>query len=446
MEYEEFIKSKHRKNKNVGFDCDLSNSFLYDFQKKIIEFSLRRGKSAIFADCGLGKTPMQLEFARQIIKKTNGNVLIVTPLAVGAQTCREAEKFGLDANKSIDGVLSNKITVTNYERLHYFDKNDFNCIVLDESSILKNYAGKIRERITEFMKDIPYRLLCTATPAPNDFMEFGTSAEALSVMRRVEMLAEFFIHDSGSTQEWKIKGHAGGAFWEWMSMWSRAIRKPSDLGFGDGDFKLKEMNVNHIMLNSKAAIGRLFPIIASTLSEQRESRHTSIDDRCNAVAEIANENDRPFIAWCDLNDESKKLTNLINGAVEIKGSDTEEHKEKSMQDFSYGNIRCLVTKPSIAGFGMNWQHCADMSFFPSHSHEQFYQATRRCWRFGQTKRVNCHMVYTESDCAIVDNLMRKEKNANMIYDEIIKNMSEFQNGMVENNYKPLMKMEHPKWM
>ena len=444
--YDDFIKSKITTRDASGFECDFSDSPLYDFQREIINFSLVSGKSSIFADCGLGKTPMQLVWADKVCRQTSGRVLIVAPLAVSDQTVRESIKFGITAEKSKTGDLGKWITVTNYERLHYFKPDDFVGIVLDESSILKNYAGKIREAITIFMQDIPYRLLCTATPAPNDYMEFGTSAEALSIMRRVEMLAQYFAHNSGDTQKWTLRGHAENPFWKWMSTWSRAIRKPSDLGYDDKGFILPEFKVMHKTIKSKAPAGSLFPVVAATLNEQRAVRRESLTDRCEMAASIANATDNPVIAWCDLNDESALLTKLICGAVEIKGGDSDEHKEKSMLGFSNGDIRCVVTKPSIAGFGMNWQHCADMTFFPTHSHEQFYQATRRCWRYGQSNSVTCSLIYTESEMSVVENLMRKERNANAMYDKIIANMKSYQTHNAKREYTVSEKMEVPKWL
>jgi hypothetical protein len=446
MDYIEFIKTKQINIEDAGFDPIYQHDMLFDFQNAIVNWAVKKGRSAIFADCGLGKTPMQLVFSDQVCRKTGGKVLIVAPLAVSDQTKREGEKFGIDVVKSKTGNLGKWITVTNYERLHYFSPDVFSGIVLDESSILKNYAGKMRETITAFMQNIPYRLLCTATPAPNDYMEFGTSAESLSIMRRVEMLAQYFQHNSGETQQWTIRGHAEKPFWEWMSTWAKAIRRPSDLGYEDNGFHLPNFYVNHEIIHGKTLNDSLFPTVAQSLNEQRDARRISINDRCEKAAEIANANDEPFIAWCDLNDESSLLTKLIDGAVEVKGSDKDDHKEKAMSDFSCGNIKCLVTKPSIAGFGMNWQHCSRMSYFPTHSHEQFYQATRRCWRFGQKKEVVCSLIYTENEQSVVDNMMRKEENSDAMYKKIIKRMADFQWKIRHENYTAKEKMEIPSWL
>jgi len=443
--YVDFIKTKERIVPDTGFDTE-AHDFLYPFQKQVVEWAIKKGKAAIFADCGLGKSPMQLSWADRIIDQTKKPVLILTPLAVGEQTVREANKFGIDAVHSRDGSIADRITVTNYEMLHKYNPSDFAGIVLDESSILKNYAGKYRQMITDFMSDIDYRLLCTATPAPNDHMELGTSAEALGIMQRKEMLSVYFTHDGGDTNKWVLAGHAKIPFWQFMAQWSRAARKPSDLGdFDDSIFKLPEMRMVQHTLKSDAPAGMLFAIEAKTLNEQRDERRSSMGRRCDRVADIANANNDPFIAWCSLNDESKMLAGKINGAVEISGSDSSAEKERKMLGFSDGSIRAIVTKPSIAGFGMNWQHCNRMSFFPSHSHEQFYQASRRCWRFGQTRDVECHIVTTEAEIGVTKNMQRKEKLAMELFDGIISHMRDYQIKTKDKTYQPNQKMEGPKW-
>jgi len=444
--YSDFVKSKSTVKKRTGFKTSFSDSHLFDWQKEIVDFCAHNAGGAIFADCGLGKTIMQLEFAKNAISN-GGSALVITPLAVAEQTILQGVDFGIEATRSKDGNFKKGITVTNYERLGYFNPSDFKCVVLDESSILKNYAGKVRKAITDFMQGVEYRLLCTATAAPNDYVEFGTSCEALGIMKRVEMLAAYFTHDSGETQKWALKGHAEKLFWEWMSTWARAIRKPSDLGYIDDGFILPEFKVNHIQIESMPSADKLFAVQAVGLNEQRKEKRESLERRCAIAAEKANDHDRPFISWCGLNDESALLTKLINGAVEIAGCHSDDYKEHAMMDFSKGNIRAIVTKPSIAGFGMNWQHCSDMSYFPTHSYEQFYQATRRCWRFGQKNEVNCNLIYTESERAIVDNLLRKDNNANAMYDSIISNMKDYQvTSKSSNLYKPKMDMEAPKWL
>lgn len=444
--YSSFIESKHRNSQTCGFSPDNVHEFLYDFQAGIVRWSIEKGKAAIFADCGLGKTPMQLSWADIVAGKTGGRVLILTPLAVARQTAREGEKFKIDADVSRDGT-PHRITIANYEMLHKFKADEYAGIVLDESSILKNYAGSYRQAITEFMKPIPYRLLCTATPAPNDHMELGTSAEALGVMRRVEMLSTYFTHDSGNTQSWVLKGHADKPFWKWMASWSRAIRKPSDMGFDDDRFILPELSIKQYTLPSQPLDGMLFATEAVTLTDQRAERRRTMQDRCEKVAEIANATGEPFLCWCSLNDESKLLSRLIPDAVEVCGADSSEHKESAMHGFSDGTIRVLVSKPSIAGFGMNWQHCNQMSFFPSHSHEQFYQALRRCWRYGQTRDVTCHIITTEAESSVMANMQRKERQANEMFTEIIKGMNGYQHDFTHaGTYCPHRVMEIPSWL
>lgn len=445
ISYKNFITQKTRLKSGQGIKPVYTHSMLFDFQNYLVDWSLHKGRSAIFADCGLGKTPIQLTWADNIVRSTNGNILILTPLAVTAQTIRESVKFGIEAKKSRDGKALGKITVTNYEKLHLFNKDDFVGIVCDESSILKNYAGKTRAAIIEFCKQIPYRLLCTATPAPNDYMELGNTCEALGVMRRVEMLSTYFTHDSENTGKWILKGHAHAPFWKFMASWARAMQFPSDFGFDDDGFILPELKINQITIESKPTEGRLIAIDAVSLSDQRKERRETLVERCNTAAKIANKNNKPFLAWCSLNVESKLLTKEIDGAVELTGSDSDEAKEEKMKAFSSGQIRCLVTKPKIAGFGLNWQHCSQMSFFPSHSYEQYYQALRRCWRFGQKETVNVTIVTSEAESRVLANMKRKEKQSANMFRQLVKHMG----GLVDsdkNNYKPEKKMEIPSWL
>lgn len=386
--YAEFLERKALIDPPRGLKVipDL-NRQLFDFQSDITRWALLRGSAAIFADCGLGKTPMQLEWARHI----PGNVLILAPLAVSAQTVREGQKFGIEvrAARTQADVLPG-ITITNYEMLEHFDASYFTGVVLDESSILKSFDGKTRTKIIDTFRQTPFKLACTATPAPNDFMELGNHAEFLGVMSMVEMLSMFFVHDGGDTSKWRLKGHAESDFWKWLASWAVCIRKPSDLGYDDRDFVLPELRIHEISVHvAKPTDGFLYARVAETLQERLAARRSTIQDRAAECAAIANQTENSFLVWCNLNDESAALTDLINGAVEVKGSDKNQHKEKSMLGFSAGTIRSLVTKPSIAGFGMNWQHCHNMAFVGlSDSYEQFYQAVRRCWRFGQTEPVD----------------------------------------------------------
>jgi hypothetical protein len=390
----------------------------------------------------MGKTAMQLAWAEAVARHSGRPVLVLAPLAVVPQTIEEASKFGIDASRDGGSAF---VQVTNYQRLNRFDSADFAGVVCDESSILKSYSGATRNEIIGFMKPVKYRLLCSATPSPNDFMELGNSVEALGIMRRVEMLATYFVHDGGDTGRWRLRGHADSPFWAFVANWARAIRSPSDIGFDGSGFVLPRLEMIQHVLESNAREGFLFSMPAVTLEQQRAERRETIDERCETVAEIANENSEPFIAWCSLNDESKKLQSLIHGACEVSGSMKDEEKEEVFTAFRTGQIRSIVTKPSMAAFGMNWQHCNRMSFFPSHSHEQFYQAVRRCWRFGQKRDVESHIVTTQAESSIVDNLRRKEKQSIELFEKIIRNMSQFYS-VADTTYAPTRKAKAPSWL
>ena len=403
------------------------NASLFDFQRDIVAWALKRGRAALFEDCGLGKTAQQLEWARIVAEHTGGNVLILAPLAVAAQTVREGEKFGItvrQARKQSD--VQPGITIANYEMLEHFDPAQFSGVVLDESSILKSYDGKTRTAIIEAFARTPFKLACTATPAPNDYMELGNHAEFLGVMSRVEMLAMFFVHDGGETQQWRLKGHAEKDFWRWLASWAVCIRKPSDLGYDDGDFTLPELILHQVTVKVESPTdGFLFPVEASTLQERLQARRGTIAERVEHCAAVANATSEPFLIWCNLNEESAQLKAAINGAVEVKGSDSAEHKEKAMLGFTAGDVRAIVTKPSIAGFGMNWQHCAHMAFVGlSDSYEAFYQAVRRCWRFGQKRPVNVYVITAETEGAVVANIKRKERDAMKMAEAMVEHMKD----------------------
>ncbi|MDA8212117.1 MAG: DNA methyltransferase [Clostridia bacterium] len=427
MSYQEFLETKKIIVATSGFEAENIHQQLFPFQRDLVKWALRRGKAALFCDCGLGKTIMQLEWAKHVHNHTGGNVLILAPLAVARQTALEGEKIGLDVTicRSQDDVKPG-VNITNYEMLHKFETGDFAVAVLDESSILKAYDGKTRTTIIESFANTPYRLACTATPAPNDFMELGNHSEFLGVMSRTEMLATFFVHDSGDTSKWRLKGHAENKYWEWVASWAAVMRKPSDLGYEDGDFTLPDLHIHEEVVRvDKPTEGRLFAIEALTLQDRQKSRRTSLTDRVKRCAELVNASDDPWITWCDLNAESDALTKAIPGAVEVKGSDGPEHKEKAMADFTAGKIRVLVTKPSIAGFGMNWQHCAKMAFVGlSDSYEAFYQAVRRCWRFGQKKPVNAYVIIGEQEGSVVANIKRKEADALRMQENLVKHTQE----------------------
>ena len=424
MKYEDFIANKAIKDKPTGLETIPElNPKLFDFQRDIVKWALRRGRAAIFADCGMGKTAMQLEWARHV----PGNVLILAPLAVAAQTVREGKKFGIQVNQARSQAdVVGKITIANYEMLHHFDCNHFNAIVLDESSILKSYDGKTRTQIIDSFTTTQYKLACTATPAPNDYMELGNHAEFLGVMSRTEMLSMFFVHDGGETQTWRLKGHAESDFWRWLCSFCVMIRKPSDLGYDDGGFKLPKLNMHQVVCRAETANeGFLIALPASSLQERLQARKQTLNDRVMVAADIINASKDKWLVWCNLNDESGLLKKAIPESVEVKGSDSDKHKEQSLSDFSEGKIRVLISKPSIAGFGMNFQVCNKMAFVGlSDSYEQFYQAVRRCWRFGQTKNVDAYIVTADIEGAVVENIKRKEIDAERMASNMVEHMHE----------------------
>ncbi len=426
-DYDAFIKAKAATSVAVGFEAKDLGGDLFDFQRAIVEWACRRGRAAIFADTGLGKTAMQTEWARQVNEHTGGDVLIAAPLCVAQQTVEEAAKFGIHVRYCRDQKDAKPgITITNYEMLERFNPADFAGVVLDESSILKAHDSKTRAKIVEMFRDTPYRLSCTATPSPNDHMELGNQAEFLGVMTAAEMLAMFFIHDGGDTSQWRLKGHGKTRFWEWMSTWAVCIRNPADLGFDGTRYVLPGLKMHeHIIESPEALPGQLFSGIAQTLTERRDAKRGSLQERVKVAAELVNSHSRPAIVWCHLNDESKALADAIPDAVEVTGSMTIDQKEAAIMAFTHGQKRVIVTKPSIAGFGMNWQHCADVVFAGlDDSYESFYQAVRRCYRFGQLKVVNVHLVSAESEGAVKANLERKQAQADDMADSMVAHMRE----------------------
>jgi superfamily II DNA or RNA helicase len=438
-EYQSYLESKLMTFPARGIEqMDLSPK-LFEFQYDITRWALRKGRAAIFADCGLGKSFMQIEWARNV----PGRVLILAPLAVSTQTVREGKKLGVEIEycRKPSGA---KIEITNYEMLEHFNPNDYTGIVLDESSILKSFEGKIRNQIIDGFSKVPFRLACTATPSPNDFMELGNHAEFLGVMTRTEMLSTFFVHDGGDTAKWRLKGHAEAEFWKWVCSWAVMLRKPSDLGYADEGFNLPACEFHERQVESrKVAEGFLFPMEAQTLQERQQARSHSTEERCELVADIVkHEKKEPWLIWCNLNVESEMAAKMIPGAVELRGSESHDEKERKMLEFSSGKIRVLVTKPSIAGFGMNWQHCRNVVFLGlSDSYEQFYQAIRRCWRFGQLKQVNCYIVTSTAEGQVVQNIKRKERDAAKMAEEMVNNMHDLnqkelqQTTWRESNYK-----------
>lgn len=454
MLYEDFLKSKGIKAQSNGFEPYNINTKLFDFQKDVVKWACKKGRSALFEDCGLGKTIQQLEWANQVYKQTNGNVLILAPLAVSKQTQREGQKFGYTVNiVASQDDIANGINITNYEKLHKFNLNKFTGIVLDESSILKSFSGKIRTEIIDACSNIPYKLACTATPAPNDYMELGNHAEFLNVMSRNEMLSMFFIHDGGNTSQWRLKGHAQEKFWEWVSTWAVVIQKPSDLGYEDCDFKLPELNIKTTTVRNDEDYDTLIPMVAETLEERRKARKSSLTNRVNKAAELANNSNEQWLIWCNYNDESTSLRKSINESTEVTGSDIDEFKTDSMINFANGEIKALISKPKIAGWGLNWQNCHNIIFCGlSDSYEQFYQAIRRCWRFGQKEKVNVYVITGVKEIAVINNIQRKEKEA----EQMKVNMLKYTKNIMQKNvkatcrtitgYDPQIEMKLPEWL
>lgn len=425
LAYADFIRSKMSERGDVGFDADPA-SFLYPFQRDIVRWALRRGRAAVFADCGLGKTPMQLEWAQQIHARTGGDVLILAPLAVSAQTQREGAKFDVDVTVARDADdIRSGVNVANYERLHRLDRHEWAAVVLDESSILKAFDGKTRRHLTEWAQRIPLRLCCTATPSPNDYEELGGHSEFLGVLNRKVMLAEFFVNDGISASNWRLKGHAGGAFWKWVASWSRALRSPADVGYPADGFNLPRLIVETIQVDADAVSDdRLFAVPVATMMERRQARRESISERVGIVADLVNDSTDAWVVWCDLNAESEALARAIPDAVEVRGSDHPDDKEAALLAFTRGDARVIVTKPSIAGWGLNWQHCHRIAFAGlSDSYEQFYQAVRRCWRFGQEHPVQVTIVASNREQAVLENVRRKEAQAQAMFADIVEAMN-----------------------
>ena len=459
LSYIEFLARKRVVDPMTGMrEVGGLPSILKPHQRDILTWALRRGRAAVFAGTGLGKTLVELVFAREVSAHTGRPVLIFAPLAVAQQHIREAEKFGLSATitRAQSDVAQIAVGVTNYQKIDHFDISSFGGIVLDESSILKSKDGHYRTAIIEQCANVPFRLAATATPAPNDFMELGNHAEFLGVMSYSDMLATFFVHDGGETQKWRLKGHAENEFWKWMASWAVMIRKPSDLGYDDAGYDLPELRqVQHtVNVAHEASIetGFLFPMQANGLSERLGARRASVQERVDMAIAIT-PSDRPFVWWCNLNSESEALSKAIPGAVETRGSDPDDVKERKLNDFSQGKIRVLVTKPSVAGWGMNWQHCADTGFVGlSDSFEQVYQAIRRFWRFGQTRPVTAHFIAAETEGAVIANLRRKEQDAERMASAMVKHMADLSianvRGMVRDrpDYNPQNPMIIPPFL
>lgn len=454
MQYEEFIARKSDMIDGEGFAPSWMPDAMFDFQRYLTEWALAKGRSAIFADCGLGKTLMQLAWAENVYRETGKPALILTPLAVSAQTILEAHRFGIDAERSVEGSIPSGITVTNYEKLHYFDVSKFGGVVCDESSILKSFDGTRRREITRAMRGMRYRLLATATAAPNDYTELGTSSEALGYLGHVDMLGRFFRNDQnnvgmkrhyGEAPKWRFKGHAELPFWRWVTSWARACRSPSDIGFDDSAFILPPVKENrHEVHVEGAPDGMLFNLPAVQLHEQREERKRTLLERCEAAASLVNDTGEPAVLWCHMNAEGDLLEKLIPDAVQVSGSDSDEAKERKLLSFANGETRVLVTKPKIGAWGLNFQHCAHIVYFPSHSYEAYYQAVRRCWRFGQEREVSVDIVMTEGERRVLENLQRKSEAASSMFDNLVAEMNNAtaqDRGMYEGH-----KGEIPSWL
>jgi hypothetical protein len=475
MEYRDFIRTKELEPVNSGFEVDDNwlNPSMFDHQRVSTKWALRRGRAALFLDTGLGKSICLLTWASCVERYTGAPVIILAPLAVAQQINAEAVKFdikqcvvavsgddfceakqsGLNIAKTSDDIHNDGVYITNYEKLENFDTSVFSGVVLDESSILKGFYGRVREQITDLFRDTPYKLSTTATPSPNDFMELGTQSEFLGVMTQAEMLSMFFVNDTSETAKWRLKGHGASKFWQWLSTWAIVLRKPSDLGFDDTGYNLPKLHYHEHIVETATNDGDLFVQIAQTLSERAVARRASVYERCKKASDIANSIDGKCVIWCDRNDESDMLKRTIKNAVEVKGSDKPSHKEWALLGFAGYDVDKLVTKPSIAGFGMNWQSCNHMVFTGlSDSFEKFYQAVRRCWRFGQDKEVHVHIVSSDKEGAVLDNIKRKQNQHNEMSEKMIKLMRDLTLKQIDSTratkteYNPEHNMTIPAWL
>lgn len=458
MDYAAFVSRKLRVAASVGFEAGPMHERHFPHQVDLIRWACRKGRAAIFADTGLGKTGMQLEWARQVHQHTGRPVLILAPLAVTSQTAAEGAAMGINVFVSRDGSLGPGITAINYDRLHLVaDVQSLSGVVLDESSIIKAFDGALRNTIIATFGDTPYRLACTATPAPNDWTELGNHAEFLGVCSRTEMLATFFCHDGGETSVWRLKGHAKRDFWTWVASWGAVVRRPSDLGHEDAGYALPPLrwSEHKIQVSQEMAVeaGMLFLTNVTQLSEQRGIRRATMSERVQGVADLVNGSDEPWIVWCELNDESDALASAIPDAVVVEGSDSPEDKAERMLGFAAGKYRVLISKPKIAGFGMNFQRCARMAFVgASHSYESTYQAVRRCWRFGQTRPVEVHVFISTADGAIVANYRQKEADAVTMQAEMVSAMKTAMNLEIRKTgrdtiaYSGTQKVIVPDWL
>jgi hypothetical protein len=437
IDYNRFLDAKRQLDGNHGFDPLWMPAFPYDFQQDLICWALKKGRAAIFADCGLGKTPISLVWAENVVRETNKPVLILAPIAVSHQFVREGEKFDID--------------VANYERMHYFDPEKFGGVVCDESSCIKHMKSKRKAQVVEFLRTRPYRLLCTATAAPNDYFELGTSSEALGYLGYQDMLTRFFKEDSKKDylgwgrKTYRFRGHAEPPFWRWVCSWARSCRRPSDLGYEDGPFVLPPLEMNeHNLECNKPREGMLFAVPAKTMQEQRDERRTTLRGRCEAVAELVSAHDGATVSWCHLNAEGDLLEKIVPDALQVKGSMSDDQKEERLLAFQSGELKRLVTKPKIGAWGLNWPHCHHITTFPSHSFEAHYQSIRRCWRFGQQHPVAVHLVTTEGEIGVLRNLQRKAEQCGRMFDSLVAHMNDAMHIYRGNNHQA--KEELPSWL
>lgn len=463
--YEEFLIRKQQSVSPGGLEPSYLPEVLFPFQRALVEWAVARGRAAVLADCGLGKSLIELVWAENVVRQTGGRVLLLTPLAVGAQMAQMSKQFGIgDCARSRDGRVTAPITIANYEQLHRFSPADFAGVVCDESSILKHFRGATQQQTTRFLAKVPYRLLCTATAAPNDYTELGSASEALGELGFVDMLGRFFkqeqqqhamsdrqhgrgrgpVDTSVGGGRWRMKGHAEEPFWRWVSSWARACRKPSDLGFSDDGFVLPELiERGHTVRAARPPDGMLFVVPAVNLQEEREERRRTLTERCEYVAGLV-DHDQPAVIWCHLNSEAERLRKVIPGAVEVSGNDSDEAKEDKFSAFGRGDVRVLITKPKIGAWGLNWQHCAHVVTFATHSYEQYYQAVRRCWRFGQTRPVVVDIVSTEGEVRVRENMMRKAQSADRMFARLTEHMRDAV--AIDRQVRARAHVEVPSWL
>lgn len=476
MSYQEFLNQKTHEGAAHGFEPVWMPPQLFDFQVSLVTWAIRKGRAAIFADCGLGKTAMQLTWAENVARHTGKPVLILTPLAVAAQTIREGEKFGIECHRSSDGNVPGRIVITNYERLEHFKPSDFAGVVCDESSILKSFQGSTRKAITRFMAKMPYRLLATATAAPNDYTELGNSSEALGELSYSDMLRRFFaqLDDKGQKREeklqrqaeamveananyykklafrvsqtigqWRLKHHAKDHFWQWVSSWARACRMPSDLGYANDGFVLPLLTERDHVIAAPPPPGMLFSVPAFGLAEEREERKRTLIERCEFAAQLV-DHDQPAVIWCHTNAEGDTLERLIPDAAQIAGRTPDDRKIELYDAFAAGRQRVLVIKPKIGAWGLNWQHCAHVVTFASHSYEQHYQSVRRCWRFGQKRPVVVDVIATEGEARVLANMRSKADRAALMFDQLVAQMNDATTINRTNDYTNTLQV--PQWL